>query len=111
MTGKEELLRIIREELADGAAARRSGNEGKTRVCARRAAGTALKWWHAEKGGDVRGADVMHHLRKLSHDRTVPPQIRDAAERLTAKVSPDFSAPGDPLADSRSIITYLLDSF
>ena len=110
MTGKEEALEIIRGEYTTAERARRAGNAGMVRVCARRAAGAATEWWYASRGATGVSSDVMVRLHQLSGDTTLPAEIRDAAGRLTAKVGADFSSPdhADLLADSRLIVGYLM---
>lgn len=110
MTGKEEALESVRREFAVAEEARHAGNQGMLRVCARRAAGAAVAWWYATRSAPPTKPDAMTQLKALSTDGAVPAEIRDAASRLTAKVTADFTAPGkaDLLADSRMIVEYVV---
>lgn len=108
---KDQLFTQIEKEFAMAAAAKRSGNEGMVRVCARRAAGLAISYWLRSHPGTTWGTDVMSQLRNLQTDSSMPDNVRVAAMRLTTKVSQRFTSPfsTDPIADSNCIIQYLLD--
>ena len=51
----------------------------------------------------------MEHLRLIQQDASVPLPIRQAAERLSTKVTRRHLAPftTDPIGDARVIIEYL----
>jgi hypothetical protein len=93
-------------ELARAEAARRAGNEGMARVCARRAAGMALRLRHASGGEGNRDALVL--LRDVAGEEGAPEGVRRAAERLIARVRADFTPahPHDPIEDARTIIRH-----
>lgn len=85
-------------ELAGAAEAWSAGNAGKGRVCARRAAGMALKAWlvgDPRPDGPDYGRSFMHHLRALADDPAAGIAVREAASRLAARPVPEqgFSAP------------------
>jgi len=108
----EETQRVIEAELTAGRQARKAGNEGMVRVCVRRAAGAALGFWletHPRQGW---GMDAMTRLKGLAQAVDVSGEVRDAASRLTARVTPAFTSPHttDPLEDARIIIRHLLGS-
>ena len=52
----------------------------------------------------------MSQLRGLEADESMPAGVRDAARRLTTKVTEHFGSPSptDPLEDSRIIIDHVL---
>ena len=107
---REEVVEAIEKEFKIAAGARNAGNDGKVRVCARRAAGKAIGYWltaHPEKRW---GADVMNHLRNAQLDASIPPPVQEAAQRLTTRITEQFRSPfsTDPMADSRVIINYFL---
>jgi hypothetical protein len=86
------------------------GNDGMVRVCARRAAGIAVSFWlqsHLQAG---RGTDAMTGLRRLHADTSMPQHVREAAFRLTVKVTDRFTSPfpANPLDDCRTIIAHLM---
>jgi hypothetical protein len=100
----------VEREMDRAGEARKEGNEGMVRVCARRAAGAAAGYWmetHALPGA---GADAMSRLNALSLSGSVPAGIREAAGRLCARVTEKFAAPFpvDPLADARTLAEFCL---
>ena len=108
---KDDVLAQIGKELATGKWAVDEGNKGMARVCARRAAGIAVSFWlqtHPQVGW---GVDAMSQLRSLQREHSIPQSVRDAALRLTTKITEQFTAPftTDPLDDSNLIIHYLMD--
>ncbi len=52
----------------------------------------------------------MNQLRNLQLDDSIPRLVRDAAIRLTTKITERFTSafPTDPVQDSKIIIDYLL---
>ena len=99
---------LIEQELAAAEAAWKEGNEGKARVCARRAiALSAAGWLERHPAKQWRG-DAMEHLRQIQQDVSFPLPIREAAERLSTKVTQRHAAPftTDPISDARMIIAY-----
>jgi len=91
-------------------AARGNGNEGMVRVCVRRAAGAAISYWVVQQGRRGWGTDAMNQLRALRNEISLPGVVRDAADRLTARVTEQFEAPfpNDPVQDCMIIIAHLL---
>src|SRR5512140_363976 len=80
----------IERELAGAREALRAGNSGRARVCARRAAGQAITWYLTRHPHPAWRADAMHQLLMLEGDEGFPEDVRDAAARLTAKVTGEF---------------------
>jgi hypothetical protein len=105
----EQTIERIRLELEAAASARSAGNEGKVRVCARRAAGLALmEHLSAITPAISRLPDAMTLISSLRDDPAVGSAVREAASRLVARVAgdPGYPAGFDPLADADSIIRY-----
>lgn len=99
----------IEQELAAAEAARHSHNDGKARVCARRAVALATEAWLARLPLPRWHGDAMAHLREIQQDESFPLPIRQAAERLSTPVTRQQTAPftADPVADARCIIAHL----
>lgn len=99
---------LIEQELAAAEAALKIGNDGKARVCARRAVALAAEAWLARHSVQAGRTDAMAHLRRVQRDDSFPSSIRQAAERLTTTVTRRDSAPftSDPIGDARIIIAY-----
>jgi len=106
----EQVRASIRRELQAAETARAIGNHGKARVCARRAAGTAIGYWLARHPERVWGTDAMTRLGRVREDTTFPAEVRQAALRLTTKITQQFTAPfsSDPLEDCRILTSYFL---
>lgn len=77
------------------ASARARQNEGQARVCARRAAGVAVREYFSRQGLDRRGTTAMDLLKELLENPASPAPARQAAEALLLRVSPDFQLPVD----------------
>jgi hypothetical protein len=99
----------IERELAAAEEARKAGNEGKARVCARRAVAVASEAWLARLPVRRWGGDAMEHLRQIQQEASFPLPIRQAAERLSTAVPQRDSAPftTDPTTEARLIIAHL----
>ncbi len=85
----------IAEELARGEAARKEGLEGRARVCARRAAGVAIREYLSLRGLEQPGPsayDLLAYLQELTDES---PEIRRAAGRLLERVDESFALPTD----------------
>ena len=100
---------LIEHELAAAEAARDNNNDGKARVCARRAVALATEAWLAQFSIPRWRGDAMAYLRQIQQDESFPLLIRQAAERLSTPVTNQHAAPftTDPVADARLIITHL----
>ena len=83
----------IEAELSAARAARQTGNEGRARVCARRAAGLAAREFLTRCG--VRPRSTYAALQELAVLPGLAPGLLAAADRLTLRVSQAFSLPAD----------------
>ncbi len=98
----------IEVELTRATEAQAAQNPGRARVCARRAAGWAVRdWYRAREGGGWAG-DALKQLARLAGDANVPEAVRQAAARLLTKVDLDHKLPfdDDPVEDARRIVAY-----
>lgn len=100
---------LIERELAAALAAQQNHNDGKARVCARRAVAYATETWLARFTFPRWRGDAMAHIRQIQQDISFPPPIRQAAERLSTPITRQHASPftTDPIADARLIIAYL----
>ena len=107
---KTQALEQIDKELSTAKHAQKIGNDGMVRVCARRAAGNAIGFWLETNPRPGWGVDAIGRLKNLQHDETIPTDVRDAAARLTTKITEQFTSPfpTDPIHDSEIIIRHLL---
>jgi hypothetical protein len=102
---------MIEQDLATAEEALKIGNEGKARVCARRAVALADDVWLAKQSDQPFRGDALAHLRRIQQDLSVPLSIREAAVRLSTAVTQKDSAPfsTDPIGDAKIIIAYLIE--
>lgn len=102
----DELL--IEQELAAAEAAWKDTNEGKARVCARRAVARATEEWMERLPARRWRGDAMEHLRQIQRDASFPLPVRQAAARLSTKVIRQQTAPftTDPIGDATLIIAH-----
>ena len=99
----------IDRELAVAEKAWLNGNQGKARVCARRAVAIGVEAWLARHPRTAWHGDALAYLRGIQLDRSFPLYVRQAAERLTTSVPRRGSLPftSDPIGDARVILTHL----
>ena len=104
------VLDEIAKEFSAARTALRERNEGRARVCARRAAGRAVALYLASSPHPAWGNDAMTQLRALAADAAFPDPVRVAALRLTTRIDTQFSgpAPADLLADAQAIVDYFI---
>jgi uncharacterized protein (UPF0147 family) len=108
---KEILIKRINSELTRADQAMKEGNDGMTRVCARRACGNAISFWLQKNPHQSYGESSINQLKSIQVDNTVPEEVRDAAKRLTAHISvqSDSSMSSDPINDANTIIKYCIE--
>lgn len=102
----------IQDELERGLLARNAGNEGKARVCARRAAGTALREYLRLSGqfGRAAGSSSAYDLLSVvQHMEKIPLSVKEAARRLLLTVDEDHNLPirADLLEEARGLVDEL----
>lgn len=109
MPSKEFFFEQIEKEFSAAREALKIGNDGKARVCARRAAGQAITWFLSKFPKKGWGTDAMSQLQSLKDDDSFPQEVRHAAERLTTKVSDRFNYQfsTDPIHDAQIIIQHI----
>lgn len=89
-------------ELEQAAAARQAGNEGKARVCARRAAGIAAGEY-LQRNGEFDGSwSAYQRLQVLQRQPGLPARAVEIIAHLTARVDTDHNLPveADLLAEA-----------
>jgi len=104
------LKQTLRREIEDANRARVEGNEGRARVCARRAAGWAVSFMRSLTEEREIESNAYDMLQWLAQQADTPQAVRSAATRLTARVSLDHTLPfpEDPLEDAGMIVEALL---
>ncbi len=111
MAFREDLKAKIRAEMSAAVQARAVGNEGKARVCARRAAGQAITAYrqHLQPGQTISGSayDMLVWLQS----QPLPASLQQALQALLMRVDEQYQLPPDiDLLDSANeLIHYLED--
>jgi hypothetical protein len=96
----------IEFELERAERARQAGNEGRARVCARRAAGLAAREFLTRQGTRLPDKSAYKALQALVEYPGLPPDLRVAASHLIARLTETFTLPmdADLIADARKLI-------
>jgi hypothetical protein len=105
------LVDRIKLELDQAYMYRARGNEGRARVCARRAAGWAVAIFRQQRFGAETHHNAYQQLRWFRKLENIPAELRKAADRLTTHVTPSHDLPHqqDPLQDAEMIVSALLE--
>ena len=100
----------INNELEKAAQARTSKNEGQARVCARRAAGIAIREYLNRQGIRPASTSAYDLLNLLKDDPRLSPDLRQIADHLTLRVTEEFKLPVnvDLVAEARKFCDELL---
>ncbi len=85
----------IQAEFEKAAQARERGNEGQARVCARRAAGVAIREYLSRGGIRPPSASAYDLLNLIKEDTLLPPDLKLLADHLTVRVTEEFKLPID----------------
>jgi len=90
--------------------ARAKGNEGQARVCARRAAGVAIREYLARRGIRPPSASAYDLLNLIKEDLHLSPDLKLIADHLTARVTDEFKLPinADLVAEAKQLCDALL---
>ena len=105
-----DLNRIqIQEEMLLAKQSRLEGNEGRARVCARRAAGTAAGLFLVKRGlarGQENALQALMVFSKLGH---LPERIRLAVNWLIRRVDEDYNLPPeiDLIEEAGVVLRYI----
>ena len=90
--------------------ARARGNEGQARVCARRAAGIAIREYLTRQGIQPPSISAYDLLNMMKDDPALSPNIKLIADHLTLRVTEEFKLPVkvDLIAETRELCEELL---
>lgn len=92
--------------------ARTKNNEGRARVCARRAAGIAIRDYLTRRGTRIPSASAYDLLNLLKEDALLPPNLKLVADHLTVRVTEEFKLPveADLIAEAQILCDWLLNN-
>jgi HEPN domain-containing protein len=100
----------IDSEFEKAEQARARGNEGQARVCARRAAGIAVREYLTRRGIRPPSTSAYDLLNLLKEDSHLSPDLKRIADHLTLRVTEEFKLPveADLIAEARKFCEELL---
>ena len=100
----------VNAEFEKAEQARANGNEGQARVCARRAAGIAIREHLTRQGIRPPSVSAYDLLNLLKEDPRLSPDLKLIAEHLTLRVTEEFKLPvnADLIAEARTFCESLL---
>ena len=100
----------LRKEFEKAQQARINKKEGQARVCARRAAGIAIRDYLTRNGTQVPSMSAYDLLNLLKEDTLLPPDMLLIVDHLTVRVTEDFELPvdADLIAEARILCDWLL---
>ena len=85
----------IKEEILLAKQSRQEGNEGRARVCARRAAGAAVKEYLIQKGTSQKGENAIQSLLIFRQSKMLPLRVQEAVDWLIQRVNQDYNLPSE----------------
>lgn len=80
----------IAKELENAALARQAGLEGKSRVCARRAAGLAILSYYRISGVEIETKNILATINHFVTNKSVPLQLTHIASYFIEQVNPKY---------------------
>ena len=103
---------LVDQELNLAENARAEGNEGKARVCARRAAGMIIGEYLSRQSLPIPGPSAFERLKFLRDMPEIEPKAREIAQHLLLRVNPDYTLPSDVdlIEETHSLSEILLET-
>ena len=100
----------MRNEFDRAAQARARGNEGQARVCARRAAGIAIREYLTRQGIRPPSSSAYDLLNMIKDEPHLSSDLKQIANHLTLRVTEDFKLPvdADLIAEAQTFCEDLL---
>ena len=100
----------IQVEFDTAQRAKANGNEGQARVCARRAAGIAIRDYYTRRATPLPNRSAHDLLNLIKEETLLPPDMKLVADHLTLRVTEEFKLPidADLIAEARALCDWLL---
>jgi HEPN domain-containing protein len=100
----------IQKEFETAEQARARGNEGQARVCARRAAGIAIREYLTRRGIRPPSTSAVDLLNLIKDDPLLSPDLKLVIDHLTLRVTEEFKLPvdADLVAEAKTLCDELL---
>jgi hypothetical protein len=101
----------LQAEFDQAERSRAKGNEGQARVCARRAAGIAIREYLTRKGTPIPSVSAVDLLNILKDDPLLSPDLKLIIDHLTLRVTEEFKLPVDVdlVTEARKLCESLLN--
>ena len=101
----------IQSEFDQAQKARANGNEGQARVCARRAAGIAIRDYLVRRGIRPPSRSAHDLLTLIKEHAALPSDLKQVADHLTLRVTEEFKLPVDVdlVAEAKALCDKLLE--
>jgi hypothetical protein len=101
---------VFDQEMEQAEAARASGNEGKARVCARRAAGIVIREYFSRTGIPFAPHSAYQNLLYLKAYPDTSRRVQEVAGYFLERITPDHTLPveADLIAEARWLALELL---
>lgn len=99
----------LKNEFVNAEKARERKNEGQARVCARRAAGIAIREYFIYEGTQVHSTSAYDLIEQLKDEPALPSDLKLVADHLTLRVTEEFKLPidADLIAESKALCDWL----
>jgi hypothetical protein len=112
METKDTWKTTFDQELEQAEAARASGNEGKARVCARRAAGIVIREYFSRLGIPFAPHSAYQNLHYLRAYQDTSRQVQEVAGHFLERITPEHELPvdADLIAEARWLALALLNN-
>jgi hypothetical protein len=97
-------------ELLQAEEARQAGNEGRARVCARRAAGHIIEEYRYRKDIQLPSISAYARIKYLADQPDTPPRAKEILTHLATRINPDHTLPieADLIYDVETLAMELL---
>jgi hypothetical protein len=97
-------------EFTQADSARSMGNEGRARVCCRRAAGIAIREYLSRRRVPVPDKSAVDLINRLTEMPEIQPKLKGICVHLTMRVSEEFKLPVDVdlVEETRQLCSALL---
>jgi hypothetical protein len=108
--GMENWQTQLKAEFDKATQARIKKNEGQSRVCARRAAGIAIREYFTRKGTQPPNTSAIDLLAMLKEEPDLPAEMKEIVDHMTVRVTEEFTLPiqADLVAEARILCRWLL---
>lgn len=110
MNSKDSTYRAFIAELSQAEVARQQGNEGKARVCSRRAVGILLGAYLERKGIQFQDPSALARTKFICNHPATGQRVKTVLEHFLVRVTPEHSLPinADLIAEARWLAGQLI---